>query len=158
MNLRTGFLILFLSGLLLSCGTQAKQKEQSKDDPIVGKWEVIHSTLNPFDHISYCSKLTEGAHFVFNKENKLLVYPKNQQAHCNDNQSYSITSTQIEILEFDMIFFYDLIELNSETLKIKINRVPKYVYEDSFTPPGNDPDFLNKLRKEGILLSLKKVK
>lgn len=141
-----------------------KNDSSKTQNDLIGEWEVVNANFLPFEHISFCDILGIGSVFDFKKDEHLYVYQdKNVPTNCNKEQFYSLDSNYIRMQEWDMLFSYEILILNNDSLAFKIKRIPSYFYEDNHIDIKSeidisDPNFYTTFKKEGIIVELKKVK
>ncbi|MCO6499441.1 MAG: hypothetical protein J5I47_03570 [Vicingus serpentipes] len=148
------FILLFII-TTIACNSSEKvihSNGTSKTPSLMGKWEVVEANIIPFEHISYCEKLDLGTVFEFQKDSALHVYPKAGEKACTTDQVYRISKGNLQITEIDMVFIYNIETLTSDTLKLKMNRVPSY-FDTMKHPESVD---VAQLKKEGVKLTLVK--
>ena len=157
MNRITYLLILVI---FLSCKSEKvkSEKEVITESPINGKWKVINSTILPFEHISYCDKLELNSVFEFKKDRTLNVHETVNGKTCTKDQTFKVRGKKLMILEWDMVFEYNILELTSETLKLKIKRAPSYYWTESNLNDEKIKKELEEIKKNGITITLKKIK
>jgi len=148
--------------LLGSCKNSTTNVLDETNSKLNGKWEVVKASFVPFEHISFCEKLMIGAIFNFENNGKLTVFNKGEKSNCNQEQYFELDSNIIRIQEWDMLFNYEIEELNSDSLVFVIKRIPSYIFEDSLDiviESGikiDDPNFYSRIKKEGIKIELAK--
>ena len=148
--------------IFFSCKSENKkvnpEKEVIIESPINGKWKVINSTILPFEHISYCDKLELNSVFEFKKDRTLNVYETVNGKTCTKDQTFKVRGKKLVILEWDMVFEYNILELTSETLKLKIKRAPSYYWTESNLNDEKIKKELEEIKENGITITLKKIK
>ncbi|MCI2230448.1 hypothetical protein MC378_14810 [Polaribacter sp. MSW13] len=157
-------LILILILTLLSCNFSKKPEKLPKTEQyekLIGKWKVINSNFLPFEHISYCEKLELNSIFEFNEYGELKIYKnRTEKRNCNGNQKFWIDKNEIIVFESDFGFPYEILKLTSDSLKIKTERIPKYLYERMTIQ--NAIEFTNEkiefIKENGIIITLEKTK
>lgn len=156
------FVILLL--FFFSC-QEPEKRELPKTEQyqnLIGKWEATDSNFLPFDHISYCRALTLGTIFHFDKYGILKVYESSDtKENCNGRQSYWIENEKLGIFEWDMAWNYEILKLTSDSLKIKIDRIPFYLKQELFVGTGNDYNEdprVKFIRESGIIVTMSKLK
>ena len=137
---------------------QTETAEKEINSPIVGKWKVINSTVLPFEHISYCDKLELNSVFEFKADQTLNVYESNDGKICTKDQTFKVRGKTLEILEWDMLFDYEIESLNSDTLKFKIDRTPDYFWTESNLNDEEIKNELEEIKQNGITITLIKIK
>ena len=116
--------------ILLGCKSENKKSdfekttntEKKSESQINGKWKVISSTILPFEHISYCDKLELNSVFEFKTDGKLNVFESLDGKKCTKDQTFKVRGKKLGILEWDMAFEYEIMELTAESLKLKISK------------------------------------
>ena len=153
---------ILLLGIFIGYKTENKkatiENEKIVESPINGKWKVINSTVLPFEHISYCKKLELNSVFEFKKDRTLKVYEKLNGKSCTKDQTFKVRGKKLVIIGWDMIFEYDIVELNTETLKLKIKRTPSYFWTESNLNDEEITKKLDEIKESGIILTLEKIK
>jgi hypothetical protein len=134
------------------------QKEVITESPINGKWKVTNSTVLPFEHISYCDKLELNSVFEFKEDRTMNVYETVNGKICTKDQTFKVQGKKLEILEWDMIFDYEILELTSETLKLKIEQTPSYFWTESNLNDEKIKKELEEIKENGIIITLEKIK
>lgn len=132
--------------------------ERKSENPIYGKWKVINSTVLPFEHISFCEKLELNSVFEFKTDQTLNVYESLNGKVCTKDQTFKVRGKKLEILEWDMLFDYEIETLNSDTLKFKIDRTPNYFWTESNLNNKNIQKKLEEIKNKGIIVTLIKIK
>ena len=158
-------LIVIIASIALSSGCKNKSidKQIEIQNDLIGKWEVFNSTFLPFEHISFCDTLGIGSTFNFKSNGELEVFYPDKKANCNAQQNFELDSNYIRMQEWDMLFNYEIIKLNSDSLSFKIRRIPSYVFEDSLEVvikseiQPTDQNFYTRIKKEGIVVNLMKI-
>ena len=124
---------------------------------IYGKWKVVHSNQVPFEHISFCEKLYLNSIYEFRKDHTLYVYENLESQACIDGaQTFKLEKDKIEFFEYDMLFEFDLLILERDSIQLKINGIPSYFYELDWNIPEIENQ-ANKIEKNGITITLKKI-
>ena len=157
-------LMLILILTLISCNFSKKPEKLPKTEQyekLIGKWKVTNSNFLSFEHISYCEKLELGSIFEFNEYGELKIYKnRTEKRNCNGNQNFWIDKNEIIVFESDFGFPYEIIKLTPDSLKIKTERVPKYLYEKMTIQ--NAIEFTNEkiefIKENGIIITLEKTK
>jgi hypothetical protein len=132
--------------------------EKKSESPINGKWKVINSTILPFEHISYCDKLELNSVFEFKTDGKLNVFESLDGKKCTKDQTYKVRGNKLGILEWDMAFDYEIMKLSTDTLELKIDRTPSYFWSESNLNDEKIKKELEKIKQNGIIISLEKIK
>jgi hypothetical protein len=88
----------------------------------------------------------------------LNVYEKVNGKICTKDQTFRVRGKKLRILEWDMIFEYDILELTSETLELKIKRAPSYYWTESNLNDEKIKKELEEIKENGIILKLEKIK
>ena len=156
------FIIILLN--LLSCDFSKKPEKLPKTEQygkLIGKWKVISSNFLPFEHISYCEKLELNSMFEFSEYGELKIFENGtEKRNCNGNQIYWIDKKELIVFESDFGFPYEIIKLTSDSLRIKTERIPEYLYENMTIQ--NASEFTNEkiefIKKNGIIITLEKIK
>lgn len=151
-------LLILVSAAFVWPVDTAVEPQKDPSQVILGKWIVVHSTYTPFEHVSDCDTLTEGAVFEFKKDNKLMVYPQPRGARCNSAQYYSIDEDKIDMLENDMIWYYDILQLTNDSLKFRIGGIPNSFWSTQGLSDSAMYARMMELRDEGIVVSLAKLR
>ncbi|NVK03906.1 MAG: hypothetical protein HWD92_03750 [Flavobacteriia bacterium] len=155
------YALLFVAILITAFAWPPNVDGEPQKDPtqlILGKWIVVHSTYTPFEHVSYCDSLTEDAVFEFRKDRTLLVYASPGDTNCNQSQSYAIDERRIEMLEYDMLWNYDILKLSNDSLKFRINRIPNSFWTTQGLSDSAMYARMMELRDEGIVVTLAKLR
>lgn len=161
--MKSGLKILFLFILVVSCNLSNRKELPNTDEykKLIGKWNVVESNFLPFDHISFCKGLDLGTIFYFDKFGVLKVYESIvEKDYCNDKQSYWIKDDDLVIFEWDIAWSYEILILTSDTLKVKIDKIPFYLEEELFVGDGNDfndDPRVKFIREVGIIVTMKKI-
>jgi hypothetical protein len=156
--------IIFILILVIFFGCKSKNKKVNSEKEVItkslinGKWKVIKSTILPFEHISYCKKLELNSIFEFKENRTLNVYEKVNGKICTKDQTFRVRGKKLRILEWDMIFEYDILELTSETLELKIKRAPSYYWTESNLNDEKIKKELEEIKENGIILTFEKIK
>ena len=130
-------------------------EQKETNDWIIGKWKVTSSDFLPFEHISYCENLNINSIFEFSENGNLKVYTsENDKKNCNETQSYRVEKNKIVILEFDMLFEYEIISKSNNELKLRITHFPNSMYDKIKLTETE----LENVRKNGFKISLSKEK
>ena len=120
---------------------------------IIGKWKVTSSEFLPFEHISYCENLNINSIFEFSENGNLKVYTsENDKLNCNQTQSYRVEKNKIVILEYDMLFDYEIISKSNNELKLRITHFPNSMFDKIKLSKTE----LENVRKNGFKISLSK--
>ena len=64
------------------------------------------------------------------------------------------------IFEWDIAWSYEILILTSDTLKVKIDKIPFYLEEELFVGDGNDfndDPRVKFIREVGIIVTMKKI-
>lgn len=157
--------ILILT-IFIGCKSENKKSDfdrtnntgKKTESPINGKWKVINSTILPFEHISYCDKLELNSVFEFKTDGKLNVFESVGGKKCTKDQTYNVRGNKLGILEWDMAFDYEIVKLSSDTLKLKIDRTPKYFWTESNLNDEKIEKKLEEIKQNGIMITLEKIK
>lgn len=152
--------------ILLGCKSENKKSnfgkttntEKKSESPINGKWKVINSTILPFEHISYCDKLELNSVFEFKIDGKLNVFESLDGKKCTKDQTFKVRGKKLGILEWDMAFEYEIMELTVESMKLKIKRTPSYYWTESNLNDEKIKTELEEIKENGIILTLEKIK
>jgi hypothetical protein len=152
--------------ILLGCKSENKKSnfgkttntEKKSESPINGKWKVINSTILPFEHISYCDKLESNSVFEFKIDGKLNVFESLDGKKCTKDQTFKVRGKKLGILEWDMAFEYEIMELTVESMKLKIKRTPSYYWTESNLNDEKIKTELEEIKENGIILTLEKIK
>jgi len=160
------FYISFIVFILTfsSCDFSKKPEKLPKteqNEKLIGKWKVTHSNFLPFEHISYCEKLELNSVFEFDQYGILKIYENEKtRRNCNKDQIFWIEKNELIIFEYDFGFPYELIKLTTDTLQIKTDRIPQYLFEKMTIQ--NAKDFSNEkikfIEKNGIIITMEKIK
>ena len=134
------------------------EKEVIVESPIIGKWKVINSTFLPFEHISYCKKLELNSVFEFKKDRTLNVYETIDGKICTKDQTFNVRGKKLVILEWDMVFEYQIAELTTESLKLKMKRTPSYFWTESNLNDEKTMKRAEEIRRKGIIITMEKIK
>ncbi len=159
------FYILLLA-IFLGCKSENKGSdvgktvisEKKSKSLINGKWKVINSTVLPFEHISYCEKLELNSVFEFKTDQTLNVYKSPKGKACTKDQTFKVRGKKLEILEWDMIFDYEIMKLTSDTLELKIKRIPSYFLAEGILNALNFEKKLKEIKENGIIITLENIK
>ncbi|WP_159038659.1 hypothetical protein, partial [Brumimicrobium mesophilum] len=163
---KTTFYILSIVFILtlLSCDFPKKPEKLPKTEQyekLIGKWKVIESNFLPFEHISFCEKLELNSIFEFDEYGILKVYENEKtKRNCNEYQIFWIDGNELVIFEYDVGFPYEIIKLTSDSLQIKTDNIPEYLYEKMTMK--NALEFTSEeikfIEKNGIIITMKKIK
>jgi len=99
--------------------------------------------------------------FEFNEYGILRVYENEEtERNCNDYQKFWIDGTELIAFEYDVGFPYKILKLTSDSLIIKSEIVPAYLFkeENIKTVKDLEGDDIKFIRKNGIIITLKKQK
>jgi hypothetical protein len=118
--------------------------EVKRERNVYGKWQVVNSTHLPFEHISYCENLNLNSIFEFKKDQTLEVYEAENSETCTKDQTFKVIGTKLQIIEWDMVFDYEIQILNNDTLKFKIDRIPNNFWSQ---PNLNDSIVSEKIKE-----------
>ena len=136
-------------------GTENGIEQKETNDWIIGKWKVTNSDFLPFEHISFCENLDINSIFEFSENGNLKVYTsENDKKNCNETQSYRVEKNKIVILEYDMLFEYEIISKSNSELKLRITHFPNSMYDKIKLTETE----LENVRKNGFKISLSKEK
>lgn len=157
-----GFSLILIAG----CNGKKRQidtwnkrhKEYVTNNPIVGKWQVQNSTVLPFEHISYCKELNLNSIFEFKGDKSLNVYEELEGELCTKDQSYNVKDGKLNIIEWDMLFSYEIRTLNSDTLILNIDRTPTYFWTEANLNDSKIKEILQDIKENGITITLTKFK
>ena len=156
-------IILFI---LTGCNTGG-QRENSKNSmtiekdstqSILGKWLVVNSTILPFEHISYCEKLYLEAVFEFTADHTLNIYDSLNGKTCTENQTFKVQGNKLGIVESDMAFDYKIEKLTSDSLQLRIKRIPNYFWTEANLNDQEIKEKLEEMKENGILVTLENIK
>ncbi|MGY5353485.1 hypothetical protein [Wenyingzhuangia sp. IMCC45467] len=156
--------VIILIFSLLSCNNSKKTEKLPKTEKyekLIGKWKVIKSNFLPFEHISFCEKLNLNSIFEFDEYGVLNVYENEKyRQNCNENQTFWIEGNELVIFEYDFGFSYEIIKLTSDSLRIKTEQVPKYLYKNMTIQNASEftSEKIEFVEKNGIIITLEKVK
>ena len=152
---------ILILAIFFGCKSENKkvnsEREVITESLINGKWKVTNSTVLPFEHISYCKKLELNSVFEFKKDRTLNVYETINGKTCTKDQTFKVRGKKLEILEWDMIFDYQIVELTAERLKLKIKRTPSYFWTESNLNDEKIKMELEKIKENGIIITLEKI-
>ena len=157
--MKTLIIILFLA--LSGCNLFQKEELPKTDiyKKMIGKWKVVNSSFLPFEHRSYCEKLSLNSIFNFDKYGTLKIY-ENQTSdeNCNDIQSYWIECDKLIVFEYDVGFDYEILKLTKDSLILKTNNVPEYLYseENKNTKSDLNSKEVKNIQENGIIITLTK--
>ena len=148
----------------MSCNFSKKPEKLPKTEQyekLIGKWRVTNSNFLPFEHISYCEKLEINSVFHFDEYGILKVYENDKKRrNCNQDQIFWIKDNDIIVFEYDFGFPYEIIKLTSDSLQIKTDRIPTYLYDN----PTNQNDIdsitvkMEFINENGIIITMEKIK
>ncbi|WP_053975902.1 hypothetical protein [Mangrovimonas xylaniphaga] len=133
-----------------------KTEKQIKS-PIIGKWKVIKSNVEPFQIISNGKKLYLNTIFEFSENGKHQVYEKNKSDFFS-SVTYRIDEKKLIMVDLDMVFEYGIESLTTDSLKLKIKKIPTYFWTDENLSDQKVQDKIAQLQKGGVLLELEKIK
>ncbi|WP_288955688.1 hypothetical protein [uncultured Polaribacter sp.] len=128
---------------------------------MIGKWELTKSNFLPFEHPSFCEKMGLNSVFEFDEYGILKVYENRKTTrNCNEYQIFWIDGKELVVFEYDIGFTYEIIKLTSDSLQIKTDHIPEYLFENMTIQ--NASDFTNEkikfIEKNGIIITMKKIK
>ena len=86
------------------------------------------------------------------------MYESNDGKVCTKDQTFKVRGKTLEILEWDMLFDYEIESLNSDTLKFKIDRTPSYFWTESNLNDEKIKNELEEIKQNGITITLMKIK
>lgn len=156
-------LIIFIL-IFLSCNFSKKPEKLPKTEEyekLIGKWVVTKSNFLPFEHPSFCEKLELNSIFEFDEYGVLKVYENEKAKHnCNDYQIFWIDGNELVVFEYDVGFPYEIIKLTSDSLQVKCDNIPDYLFSEEKTQTVSDfeSDEINFIRENGIIITMKKIK
>ena len=156
MNFQLRIFLFFLVLTIFSCSEKSDPRAKTLNEikfSVEGKWQVVNSTYLPFRHISFCDSLYKKSVFEFTEEKKLNVYKLYNGILCSERQTYNVSSDRITILEHDMVFYYYIKKLTSDSLVFSIKTSLNYIYRDNKL---NDQE-RQKLINDGIEITLVKL-
>ncbi|MEN2401730.1 hypothetical protein GKZ90_0018220 [Flavobacterium sp. MC2016-06] len=152
-SLKIYSLIVLSIFLVVSC--KNRNEKSIKNEWLIGKWIVTNSDFLPFEHISFCENLNINSIFEFSEDGILKVYNSNKEKkNCNDAQSYHVEDNKIVILEYDMLFEYEIISKSQKELILRVKHFPSSMYNNNIK--FSEKDF-NNVRKNGFKIYLSKV-
>ena len=123
---------------------------------INGKWEVVETSFNFFDHPSSCNSLGANCIFYFDNGKFNLFKDKYSLSCISIPQTYTVDSTKIRFTESDMIFDYRIVKYTKNELILNsIRIVPKSLYNRNVK--DSDTDLVSRLSRNGITIKLKKL-
>ncbi len=163
---KTTFYIPFIVFILTfsSCNFSKKPKKLPKTEQyekLIGKWKVTKSNFLPFEHPSYCEEIGLNSIFEFDEYGILKVYENHKtERNCNDYQKFWIDGTELIAFEYDVGFPYEILKLTSDSLIIKSEIVPAYLFKEEKiqTVKNLESDDIKFIRKNGIIITLEKEK
>ncbi len=99
--------------------------------------------------------------FEFDEYGILKVYENRKTTrNCNEYQIFWIDGKELVVFEYDIGFTYEIIKLTSDSLQIKTDHIPEYLFENMTIQ--NASDFTNEkikfIEKNGIIITMKKIK
>lgn len=155
--------IIVLILIFFSCDFSKKPEKLPKTEQyekLIGKWKVTKSNFLPFEHISYCKKLELNSIFEFDEYGILKVYENEKtQQNCNEYQIFWIDGNELVIFEYDVGFPYEIIKLTLDSLQIKTDNIPEYLYENMTIQ--NAIEFTSEkiefIKQNGIIITLEKT-
>lgn len=156
------YIVIILT--LLSCNFSKKPKKLPKTEQyekLIGKWKVTNSNFLPFEHISYCEKLEINSVFEFDEYGILKIFENGtKKRNCNGDQIFWIDKNELIVFEYDIGFSYEIIKLTSDSLQIKTERTPQYLYKNMTiqNASGFTSEKIEFIKKNGIIITLKKIK
>ena len=163
------FLVVFAIGFVLigiyviqdkyDGNTELSELNSNKkiESPIVGKWKVINSNVEPFQIISNGKKLYLNTIFEFLENGKHRVYETNKSEFFS-SVSYRIDGQKLVMIDLDMVFNYGIENLTSDSLKLNIRKIPTYFWTDENLSDQKVKDKVSELQKSGVILELIKIK
>lgn len=154
--MRTIYYILLIC-IFIGCNNSEQRKVTTTSNPIYGKWIVVNASVEPFEHISYCKKLYVNSVFEFEQNKRLNVYDKLNGEICTKDQVYKIVGEELSILEWDMVFAYDIRKLTSDTLIFTIERIPSYFWDNANLNDSIIHKNIKHIEENGITITLKKI-
>lgn len=131
--------------------------EKEIKSPIIGKWKVTKSNVEPFQMISNGKKLYLNTVFEFLENGKHRVY-ENNKSDFFSSVSYRIDGQKLVMVDLDMVFEYGIENLTSDSLKLKIKKIPTYFWTDENLSDQRVQDKIAELQKSGVILELEKIK
>ena len=155
------FIVIILT--LLSCDLSKKHKKLPKNEQyekLIGKWKVTNSNFTPFEHISYCEKLELNSVFKFDEYGVLKIFENGiKKRNCNGDQRFWIEKNELIIFEYDFVFPYEIIKLTSDSLQIKTERIPQYLYENMTIQNASEftSEKIEFIKNNGITITLEKL-
>lgn len=157
--------LIFALFFLLSCGAENAKIENSREPrsenhAIVGSWIVTGSNIIPFDHISFCKDISLNSVFEFDENGCLRVVDSKTGAYCNTeiSQSYHVKGNVLKMSECDMLFEYKIQKLNSDTLVLRIDRIPEHYYTDTIQNEIKMENELREISTNGINVTFVRLK
>lgn len=99
--------------------------------------------------------------FEFDEYGILKVYENDKtKRNCNDYQKFWIDETELIAFEYDVGFPYEILKLTSDSLIIKSEIVPAYIFKEENIETAKDleGDDIKFIRENGIIITLKKQK
>lgn len=125
------FVVVFflLAGLYFFNKYERLPKTEEYEN-LIGRWEVVHSTFIPFEHISFCEELELNSIFQFSRYGVLRVFESdNTRRNCNQFQNFWISGKELVVFEYDVPFSYEILKLSSDTLQLLNKRIPHGLLE-----------------------------
>jgi len=135
---------------------QNKKAEKEIKSPIVGKWQVTKSNIEPFEIIPNAKKLYLNTVFEFLENGKHRVY-ENNESDFFSSVSYRIDGQKLVMVDFDMVFEYEIENLTSDSLKLNIKNIPSYFWTDKNLSDQKVQDKIAELQKNGVIIELERI-
>jgi hypothetical protein len=158
--MRTTITSLIISIICFVSCTPANEKvfhnTSTEEFTLDGRWEVVESSFDYFDHPSTCNGLGIGTIFKF-QDSTLQIFKDGTEFNCSQYpQTFSYDSSEISILEIDMLFHYNIVNIrpNELTLNSKII-VPRSLYTRHYSM--DDTGLESTLSRNGITIKLKRI-
>ena len=158
--------IFLIIAILSSCNpspthkssqTSSGKTEAEKDGLIYGKWQVVHSTYLPFEHISYCENVNLESIFEFTTDETLEVYETEQSNSCTKDQTFKVLGSTLQIIEWDMVFDYDILMLTRDSLMLKTDRIPSEFWTNAHPNDSILQAKIKAFKETGIQFTLRKM-
>ena len=148
------YLIVFFQ---LACKDNFEHKDNfERSLNIDGKWEVIETSFDFFDHPFSCYSLELNCIFYFDHGKFNIFRDKNSLSCLSIPQTYEVDSLKIRFYESDLIFDYNIVKFTKNELILNsIRIVPKSLYNRNVNE--SDTDLVSRLSRNGITIKLKRL-
>ena len=156
--------ILFIFFIFFNCDFSKKPEKLPKTkeyEKLIGRWKVTESNFLPFEHPSFCEKLELNSIFEFDQYGVLKVYENEKNKHnCNDYQIFWIEKNELIVFEYDVGFPYEIIKLTNDSLQVKSDNIPNYLFSGEKIQTVSDykSDEIKFIQENGIVITMKKIK